>query len=126
MDRIIDWGFAKSLFPRFLAIEPSQIEASQLLNIVAFSSTFLRPCPALQTDRQYFTSCLSSVSLFRRLLNQSRMIPLAQSIKLALSASDEIGDDFCLKRLLANYINGWQKGHGCCIVPEMNGIERFL
>jgi hypothetical protein len=93
--RIIDWGFARLLplqfavgFPRFLAIEPPQIDTPPPLDVVAFSSTFLQPSPVLQTDRQYFVSYLSSISTGEIPSSLSKPISLNQSITLVLSASD--------------------------------------
>ncbi|PMD54947.1 uncharacterized protein K444DRAFT_596730 [Hyaloscypha bicolor E] len=92
---IIDWGFARLLplqfavgFPRFLAIEPVEIDAPRPPDVVSFSSAFLQASPVLQIDRQNFISYLSSRSPLVEPSPPSRTISLTQSIKLVLSASD--------------------------------------
>ena len=49
-------------FPRFLSIEPGEVNEPLPDDIESFSSIFLHPSPALQTDRQYFVCQLTSIA----------------------------------------------------------------
>lgn len=130
LHRIIDWGFARPLplqfavgFPRFLAIEPVEIDAPRPPDVVSFSSTFLQPSPVLQIDRQNFISYLSSRSPLVEPSTPSRTISLTQSIKLVLSASDVDWRRLLFEAARARaFTSGWRRDRGCFIVQEMNGV----
>ncbi|CAG9947025.1 unnamed protein product [Clonostachys rosea f. rosea IK726] len=65
---IIDWGFARRLpsqlaigLPRFLGIEPSQLDEPLPPDVAKFSSTLLQPSSTLYQDRHCLTSHISSM-----------------------------------------------------------------
>lgn len=83
--RIIDWGFACPLplqfaigFPRFLAIEPRELEPPTApSDLFAFSSEFLQLSPVRKSDREI---------LIESILPQARTVP--QSALTVLSVAD--------------------------------------
>ncbi|KAH8799692.1 kinase-like domain-containing protein [Xylogone sp. PMI_703] len=65
---IIDWGFARFLparlavsIPRFLAVEPTNLDQLTPSSLAECSLDFLRPSPVLEADRQSLISCLSCI-----------------------------------------------------------------